>query len=164
VPVHEPGAVILIEVETAHPLEVEAVFQRDFQLEWPAALGGAYLNWDPNLHAFALGEDQKKVAARVGSPTAALSGEEYATNYSSSSQNSFLLGATAKGKDTKVVVIAASINGATEAEDAYHRLACTYPELRQTSSNYYRHYLNETVNVRLPDAQLQQAYDWGASA
>jgi glycogen debranching enzyme len=110
--------------------------------------------------SFALGEEQKKVTALVGSPTAALSGEEYATNYSSSSQNSFLLGATAKGKDTKVVVIAASINGATEAEDAYHRLASTYPELRQTSSNDYKHYLNETVNMTLPDTQLQQAYDW----
>jgi glycogen debranching enzyme len=160
VPVHEPGAVILIEVETAHPLEVEAVFQRDFQLEWPAALGGTYLNWNPNLHAFALGEEQKRFAALVGSPTAALSGEEYATNYSSSSENSFLLGPTPKGKDTKVVVIAASVNGAIEAEDSYHRLASTYPELRRTSSEYYKHYLNETVNLALPDAQLQQAYDW----
>ncbi len=160
VPVHEPGAVILIEVETAHPLEVEAVFQRDFQLEWPAALGGTYLNWDPNLHAFALGEEQKKFAALVGSPTAALSGEEYATNYSSSSQSSFLLGPIAKGKRTRVVVIAASVNGAKEAEDSYHRLASTYSELRRTSSEYYKHYLNETVSLALPDAQLQQAYDW----
>jgi hypothetical protein len=39
VPVHEAGAVIKFEVETAHPLEIEAVFERDFQLEWPAALG-----------------------------------------------------------------------------------------------------------------------------
>jgi glycogen debranching enzyme len=160
VPVREPGVVILIEVETAHPLEVEVVFQRDFQLEWPAALGGTYLNWDPNLHAFTLGEEQKKFAALVGSPTAALSGEEYATNYSSSSQSSFLLGPIAKGKDTKVVVIAASVSGAKEAEDSYHRLASTYPELRRTSSDYYRHYLHETVNVTLSDAQLQQAYDW----
>lgn len=44
VPVHEPGAVILIEVETAWPLEVEAVFQRDFQLEWTASVAGTYLN------------------------------------------------------------------------------------------------------------------------
>lgn len=160
VPVHEPGAVILIEVETVHPLEVEAVFQRDFQLEWPAALGGTYLNWDPNLHAFALGEEQKRFAAMVGSPTAAISGEEYASNYSSSSENSFLLGPTPTGKDTKVVVIAASVNGAKEAENSYHRLASTYPELRRTSSDYYKHYLNETVSLELPDAQLQQAYDW----
>ncbi|HWY55839.1 MAG TPA: amylo-alpha-1,6-glucosidase [Terriglobales bacterium] len=160
VPVHEPGAVIVIEVETAHPLEVEAVFQRDFQLEWPAALGGTYINWDPNFRAFKLGEEQKKFAALVGSPTAALSGEEYSTNYASSSQNSFLLGPTAKGKDTKVVVIAGSLNGPQEVEDSYRRLASTYPELRRTSSDHYRHYLNETVSVTLPDAQLQQAYDW----
>jgi glycogen debranching enzyme len=160
VPVHEPGVVILIEVETAHPLEVEAVFQRDFQLEWPAALGGTYLNWDPDLHAFKLAEEQKKFVALVGSPTAALSGEEYVTNYSSSSQNSFLLGPTAKGKDSKLVVIAASVNGPKEAEDSYHRLSSTYLELRRTSSDYYKQYLNETVSVVLPDAQLQQAYDW----
>ncbi len=160
VPVHESGAVILIEIETAHPLEVEAVFQRDFQLEWPAGLGGTYLNWDPNLRAFALGEEQKKFAAIVGSPTAALSSEEYSNNYSSSSQNSFLLGPTAKGKDTKVVVIAGSVNGAKEAEDTYHRLSTTYPDLRRGSSDYYKQYLNETVNVVLPDPQLQQAYDW----
>ena len=160
VPVHEPGAIVLIEVETAHPLEIEAVFHRDFQLEWPAALGGTYLNWDPNLRAFRIAEEQKKFAALVGSPTAALSGEEYATNYSSSSENSFLLGPTPKGKATKVVVIAASVNGAKEAEDSYHRLASTYPELRRSSSDYYKQYLNETVNLVLPDAQLQQAYDW----
>ena len=160
VPVHEPGAAVVIEVETAHPLEIEAVFQRDFQLEWPAALGGTYLNWDLNLHAFRIAEEQKKFVALVGSPTAALSGEEYTTNYSSSSQNSFLLGPTPKGKATKVVVIAASVNGAKEAEDTYRRLANTYPELRRTSSDYYKQYLNQTVNVVLPDAQLQQAYDW----
>jgi glycogen debranching enzyme len=160
VPVHESGAVIQIEIETAHPLEVEAVFERDFQLEWPAGLGGTYLNWDPHLHAFALAEEQRKFVALVGSPTATLSGEEYATNYSSSSQNSFLLGPTAKGKDTKVVVIAGSVNGAKEAEDSYRRLATNYFDLRRTSSDYYKQYLNETVSVVLPDAQLQQAYDW----
>jgi len=160
VPVREPGAVVLIEIETAHPLEVEAVFQRDFQLEWPAGLGGAYLNWDAGLHAFKLGEEQKKFAAVVGSPTAALAREEYATNYSSSSQNSFLLGSTAKGEDTKIVLIAGSVNGEKEAEDTYHRLGATYRELRHGASDYYKQYLAETVSVVLPDAQLQQAYDW----
>src|SRR5882762_2215507 len=38
VPVHEAGAIILIDIDTAEPVEVEAVFHRDFQLEWRAAL------------------------------------------------------------------------------------------------------------------------------
>src|SRR5207302_10292382 len=45
VPVREAGAIVVIDVETSEPLEVEASFHRDFQLEWPAALGGTYIPW-----------------------------------------------------------------------------------------------------------------------
>src|ERR1700730_18510781 len=45
VPVREQGAVILLDVQTEQPLEIEAVFHRDFQLEWPAALGATSLDW-----------------------------------------------------------------------------------------------------------------------
>jgi len=70
VPVNEPGAIISLEVETEFPLEIEARFLRDFQLEWPAALGGTYSFWDKDQRAFYLGEETKKFAALVGSPTA----------------------------------------------------------------------------------------------
>jgi glycogen debranching enzyme len=160
VPVHEPGAVIVLQVETKEPLEIEAVFQRDFQLEWPAALGGSYLNWNEALRAFELGEEQKKYVALVGSPTATLAREEYLTNYSSSSESSFLLGTTHTGTDTKVIVLAGSVHGEEEAEETYHRLSSRYEDLLRSSADYYQQYLNRTVSVTLPDAQLQQAYDW----
>src|SRR5882724_10046751 len=108
VPVHETGAIITFEVTTTQPLEIEAVFERDFQLEWPAALGGTYLNWDADLHAFALGEEQKKYVALVGSPTASEARQEYSTNYSTSRENALRLGVTAKGSGTKLLMIAAS--------------------------------------------------------
>ena len=69
VPVHETGSVITLDVETSQPLEVEVAFQADFQLEWPAGLGGTYLNWDLPLRAFYLGEEQKKFVGLIGSPT-----------------------------------------------------------------------------------------------
>src|SRR5205809_800370 len=84
IPINESGAYIKIDAETEQPLDIEAVFQRDLQLEWPAALGGTYLNWDKPLHAFYFGEEQKKFAACVGSPTAGEVQQEYATNYSQS--------------------------------------------------------------------------------
>jgi GH15 family glucan-1,4-alpha-glucosidase len=160
VPVGEPGAVISIDVETETPLEVEASFERDFQLEWPAALGGTYMSWDAGLRAFSLGEETKKFAALVGSPTAADAREEYQTNYSESPVNSFRLGVTKKGRDRKFVVMAASMDGRAGAEATYHRLSTDCEKLLRTSADYYRKYLSETVNVELPDAQLQQAYDW----
>ena len=160
VPVHEAGAVIFLDVETETPLEIEAVFHRDFQLEWPAALGGTYESWDPKLHAFALGEEQRKFEAIVGSPTAEDAHEEYQTNYSESRESSFRLGVTAKGKDTKLVAIAGSMTGLAEAQNTYQRLAANYAQLQKESADYYRNYLNQTVGVELPDEQLQKAYDW----
>ncbi len=160
VPVNEPGAIIFLEVETEQPLEIEARFLRDFQLEWPAALGGTYSFWDKDLRAFYLGEETRKFVALVGSPTAAEDRGEYQTNYSESAVNSFRLGSTPKGKETKLIVIAGSLEGRPQAEAAYRRLSTGYPDLLRSSAEYYRKYLDDTVSVELPDVQIQQAYDW----
>src|SRR6266849_6222587 len=160
VPVNEPGAIISLEVETEFPLEIEARFLRDFQLEWPAALGGTYSFWDKGLSAFYLGEETRKVVALIGAPTASEDRGEYQTNYSSSEVNSFRLGATPKGKETKLIVIAGSLEGRPQAEAAYRHLSTGYADLLRSAAEYYRKYLDDTVSVELPDAQIQQAYDW----
>src|SRR6266436_1154454 len=160
VPLNEPGAIISLEVETEFPLEIEARFLRDFQLEWPGALGGTYSSWDKDQRAFFLGEETKKFAAFVGSPTAKEDRSEYQTNYSESPVNSFRLGVTNKGKETKLIVIAGSLDGRPPAEATYKKLASGYTELLRASAEYYKQYLKDTVSVELPDAQIQQAYDW----
>jgi GH15 family glucan-1,4-alpha-glucosidase len=160
VPVNEPGAIISFEVETEFPLEIEARFLRDFQLEWPGALGGTYSFWDNGQRAFYLGEETKKFAAFIGSPTATEERGEYQTNYSESPVNSFRLGVTNKGKDTKLIVIAGSLDGRPQAEATYKKLATEYADLLRSSAEYYKKYLNDTVALELPDRQIQQAYDW----
>src|SRR5881296_3830579 len=160
IPINESGAYIKIDAETEQPLDIEAVFQRDFQLEWPAALGGTYLNWDKPLHAFYFGEEQKKFAAFVGSQTAGEIQQEYATNYSESHENSIDLGVISKGKDARLIVVAASMNGRAEAESTYERLLTTYAAKELEAADYYQSYLQRTVRLDLPDSQLQKAYDW----
>jgi len=160
VPANEPGALISLEVETEFPLEIEVRFLRDFQLEWPAALGGTYSFWDKDRRAFILGEETKKFVAIVGSPTAAEEHGEYQTNYSESAVNSFRLGVTAKGRETKLILIAGSLDGRPQVEATYQKLAGGYAHLLRTSADYYRKYLSDTVGVELPDGQIQQAYDW----
>ena len=160
VPVNEPGAVILLEVETEQPLEVEAGFTPDFQLEWPAGLGGTYVTWDAKEHAFFFGEEARKFAAFVGSPSAEGAHVAYETNYSASQENSMRLGVSPRGKDTKVLVIAASVAGPADAAQAYEHLLNSYKDSLSQSAGYYRAYLDKTVSLELPDAALQQAYDW----
>jgi glycogen debranching enzyme len=160
VPVHDAGAVIELEVESAQPLEVQAGFTGDFSLEWPAAMGGTFEDWDANQRAVVLGEETKKFAALVGSPTASDPHLAYETNYSSSQETSFRLGVTQKGRETKVIVVAASVLGHEDAEKTYRHLASSYEQLQRDSAAYYRDYLARTVNLELPDNTLQQAYDW----
>src|SRR6266849_4859733 len=160
VPVHEPGALILLDVETEQPLEIEAFFHRGFQLEWPAALGATYLDWSAPQHAFYLGEEQKKFSALVGSPTATEPRAEFQTNYSERQESSFRLGPTAKGKESRLIVIAGSLEGRAAAEKTYQHLTADYAKLLKDSAEYYRAYLDKTVSVELPDAQIQLAYDW----
>ncbi|HKT47118.1 MAG TPA: hypothetical protein VJP87_06295 [Candidatus Acidoferrales bacterium] len=159
-PVHEEGSLIFLEVETEQPLEIEAEFHRDFALEWPAGLGGTYSYWNAAEHAFYFGEEQRKFAALVGSPTGALDREEYQTNYSESQVNSFRLGVTAKGKDRKLIVIAGSMNGAAEVEGTYKRLSKDADALLADSAKYYRDFLQQGTQLQLPDRELQAAYDW----
>ncbi|MBV9180154.1 MAG: hypothetical protein JO356_02490 [Acidobacteria bacterium] len=160
VPIKASGAVIVLDIETTHPLEIEAHFESDFQLEWPAALGGTYVNWDPALHAFHFGEEQRKYVAIVGSPSGDVAESEYQTNYSSSPENVLRLGATARGKETKIIAVAASVQGKNEAETTYRDLLANYPSLERQSAAYYSEYLLRTVGLELPDHQLEQAYDW----
>src|SRR5437588_12526598 len=161
VPVDAQGAVILLNVETEQPLEIEAAFHRDFQLMWPAALGATYLDWTSEQQAFYFGEEQRKFSAFVGSPTAADPQAEFQANYAESQESSFRLGATTKGKDAKLIVIAASMEGRDAAQKTYQHLTADYSALLQEAAKYYQDYLARTVSLELPDAQLQQAYDWG---
>jgi glycogen debranching enzyme len=160
IPVNEAGAVIWLEVETESPLEIEVAFTPDFQLEWPAALGGTYVNWNEAEHGFVFGEEARKFSALVGSPTGGSAHVAYQTNYSASNENSMSLGVTPRGKETKSIVIAASVNGFDDARKNYQRLLGSAAEAIQKSADYYREYLDKTVRLELPDAELQDAYDW----
>jgi len=159
-PVDQPGAVIEFQIETELPLELEASFIRDFQLEWPASMGGTYVGWNDPLCAFYFGEDRQKFAALAGSPTASNPRLEYETNYSGTPRSSMRLGVTSKGRDTKLIVVTGSVNGRAEAETSYKQLVSNYQQLLTESAAFYQHYLANTVSVELPDADLQRAYDW----
>ncbi len=160
VPVHEAGAVIALEIETRSPIEVEAVFRRDFQLEWPGHVADSMAEWDPALHAFHFADDSGKFEVLVGSASATKNAEEYATNYFSSSEDSLLLGPVNKGKETRLIAIAASFSGRAEAVRLYQHLLNDYATLLRESSSYYGDYLARTVGIHIPDAQLESAYDW----
>lgn len=160
VPVHDAGALVLLDVDTEEPLEIEASFRADFQMEWPGTFGDTYEDITPDHRSFVFGENSNRFVGIVGSPTAVDIRSDYETNYSESLQSSFRLGSTRKGKETKIIVLAGSTQGLQDADTTYRRLASSWQDLLRESGKYYRDYLDRTVSLELPDAELQQAYDW----
>ncbi|HMK30918.1 MAG TPA: hypothetical protein VK473_14640, partial [Terriglobales bacterium] len=160
VPVHEKGVIIRLEIDSYIPLLIEASFERDLQLMWPAGLGGAFESWDGDLAAFVMGEEQRKFFAVVGSPGARELRQEHVTNYAISVLSGFRLEPVAKGRSVRTLVIAGSVDGRSQAESAYRHLLASADPMQQESAAYYRDYLDRTISAELPDRHLQQAYDW----
>ena len=69
-PTDEPAVAIVLEVESARPMEIIASFRSDLQLAWPGGLGGQYILWNDAEKAFELTESRRQFNAFVGSPFA----------------------------------------------------------------------------------------------
>jgi len=159
-PPDEGGAIIRLEISTWEPLDIEAEFTRDFQLMWPAGLGGTYMSWNSDLHAYQFGEEGRKYAAVVGSPTADSARPEFFSNSYSTTRSSFHLGTTQKGSAVKYIFIAGSTDGPEQARKNYDRLIADPGAVFSAARKYYDDYLARTLSLELPDPQLQAAYDW----
>src|SRR5215467_16328974 len=105
VPPDEPGAMIRLDIDTFAPLQVEAQFVRDFQLMWPAAIGGTFMYWDNKLDVFIMGHEEKKYVGMIGSPSTAGRQREFLSNAISSDVNSLLLTPVEKGHVTQYIYV-----------------------------------------------------------
>src|SRR6202012_253121 len=110
-PVHEPGAIVAVEINTTRPIRVEALFTRDFQLEWPGTMGSNDIEWNAALHAFTFEDSEHKFSALVGSPSATDYHLEFSTNYTETTENSLDLGTAPAGQSTRLIAMAASFQG-----------------------------------------------------
>ncbi|MFN7997777.1 MAG: GH116 family glycosyl hydrolase [Bryobacteraceae bacterium] len=159
VPIDQPGILIRLQVDTRVPLRIDAHFTRDFQLMWPAAIGAPYLDWRDDVHGFVLGADGQPYVALVASPDAARLDQEYGTNFSASTDSAFTLGEV-RGQVDRYIVIAASFHSAEELAATYRILTAAPARIFAETGKFYADYLNRTVQVSLPDRELQEGYDW----
>ncbi len=159
-PLHETGAVVALRLESSERVGIEASFTPDLAWMWPAGLGDGYSDWDSTLRVFSFGEEEHRFFAVAGSPEATEIRQAFTTNYSSAESDVFQFGPPVKGSATYHFVMAASFEGRKQANDLYQKLLSQGPQLQQEAREYYKHYLDSTVSLSLPDGDLQTAYDW----
>ncbi|MFQ5737933.1 MAG: amylo-alpha-1,6-glucosidase [Acidobacteriota bacterium] len=160
VPIHLSGILIRLQIETSSKLRVDVHFNRDLAWMWPAGLGAAFGQWNESLEGFEMGEELGRFHALVASPGAVLAAREYGTNYSASSDSSMTLGLFEEEGAERIIAIAASFDSRQSLIETYQSLVSDPDALARDTSRFYDRYLAKRVRLRLPDPQLEQAYDW----
>lgn len=165
-PVAEPGAIILLDVDSTEPLTIVCGFLPILQPMWPAGIGGQYAYWSDKLHAYIISEPTGKNHGLIGSPTA--SGVSYTPAHMlSDAPNEFKIQITEpeKIRNKYIPIYIAGGKGPQE------QVVKVYEKLRNDPEKFYRqnveHYRNlrkSTLRVQTPNPQLNLAFEWAKVA
>ena len=165
VPLEQPGALVLLDVDSSVPLDVLVRFRPDLKPMWPAALGGQYSVWDAQASAYVLGEAGRRHGALIGSPLAAPPPEQPAHNLPDHPLQ-FRIQITPGQARTGLVPIAmtAMAGGVDAARKAYARLLEDPAAEWRASEVHYERLRTRLATVDTPDDRLDLAFEWGKVA
>ena len=165
-PVDEPGGIILLQVDSTHPLTIVCGFLPVLQPMWPAGLGGQFAYWDAKQKAYIISESTGQNHGFIGSPAA--SGLSYTPAHMLSDvPNEFKIHiADPRIYSDKFIPIYMA-GGKGSRED----VKTVYLSLQSDPEKYYRqnhgHYKNlqkNTLKVKTPNKKLDLAFEWAKIA
>ena len=164
--IEEPGAIILLAVDTTEPLTIVCSFLPVLQPMWPAGIGGQYAYWDNELKAYLVSEPTRKNHGFVGSPAA--QGISYTPAHMlSDSPNQFKIVLENKDvvKGRYIPIILAGGKGKREGiRKTYQNLAANVEAQYKAAVDHYRKLDQDTLRVRTPDQTMNLAFAWAKVA
>jgi len=164
--IDEAAAMVLLEVDSTHPLTILISFTPVLQPMWPAALGGQYAYWDEALHAYLISEPTRKNHAMIGSPAAA--GISYTPAHMLSDHpNEFAIEIPdpQQAASRFLPVYIAGGRGERDSVKALYARLCDMPrEFYEKSADHCTSLLEGGVRIETPDHELDLAYDYARLA
>ncbi len=162
VPLDEPGAIVLLEVETVRPLDILVRMHADFDLAWPGSFGGGYITWQEERHAFLLGQGGiGKYSGYVGSPFAT-GGTEHPAHDAPMVPSQFTLRFDPKQATSQLIPIVIA-GGAVRRDSSwamYQRLLARAPEFWRERVAHAALLRDSLLTLRTPDPALNAALEW----
>jgi glycogen debranching enzyme len=164
--VRDPGAVILLEVDSTEPLTVVCSFLPVLQPMWPAGIGGQYAYWDDDLKAYFISEPTRRNHGFVGSPAAR--GISYTPAHMlSDTPNQFKIEIPDPRAVSGVYLPVVVAGGKGKREDVravYQKLAADPEAVYRDAVGHYRELRRSTLQVRTPERQSNLAFEWAKIA
>ena len=165
-PVHEPGAMILLSVDSDIPLKIVCGFLPVLQPMWPAGIGGQYAYWDDDLKAYIISEPTGENHGIVGSPAA--SGISFTPAHMLSDYpNEFTIEIKdpASVKASYIPIYLAGGKGKWESVKAvYDSLKADPREYYEQCVSHYDGLEKNTLQIETPVKKLNLSFKWAKVA
>ncbi len=161
VPLHEPGLIILLDVDAVRPLEIVASFKADLDLMWPAGIGGQYAFYDSRNRRFILSESRREYNAYVGSPYA-VGGSTHPAHAVPDAPSVMYIAADAERLTTEFIpiVVAGGIMDRDSLAALYSRLLGDAHQYYEQRVEHARKIREDFASLHTPDDQLDLALEW----
>jgi glycogen debranching enzyme len=164
--VEDPGAVILLEVDSTEPLTIICSFLPVLQPMWPAGIGGQYAYWDDGLKAYLISEPTRKNHGYVGSPAGR--GISYTPAHMlSDTPNQFRIevpNPNAVRGSYLPIVLAGGEGKREDVRAIYQKLVADPGACYREAVRHYQALRDATLRVRTPDRELDLALEWAKVA
>ncbi len=160
-PLSAPGLLVLLDVQTFRPLEIQVSFNTVFQYAWPGAFGGQYAFWNQTEKAFVLSESLRERNAMIGSPWAATA-SAHPAHALPDAPNTFVLPVDSARAESEFlpIAIAAAIAPRDSVATIYRKLITTAEDLYREKLAHITELLAGTTSIDTPDDELDLAFAW----
>jgi hypothetical protein len=162
----DPGAVILLAVDSTEPLTVVCSFLPVLQPMWPAGIGGQYAGWDDSLKAYVISEPTRKNHGFLGSPAA--SGISYTPAHMlSDTPNQFKIVIDKPdlvGTSFIPIVMAGGKGVRDDIRKTYMRLAADPEAVYRGAAEHFRKLRAGTLRIGTPAPEIDLAFEWAKIA
>ncbi|HXI21194.1 MAG TPA: GH116 family glycosyl hydrolase, partial [Gemmatimonadales bacterium] len=160
-PRNEAGLLVLLEVNTFVPMEIEVQFHPVLQYMWPGAFGGQYAFWDDAHHGYILSESLQRHNAIIGTSWPAR-GEVNPAHMLSERPNTFVIPVdTARARKEFIpIAVAAGTEPRAEVFATYQGLLANALPLYRESRRWADTVLASSTSLDTPDDSLDLALAW----
>lgn len=165
-PVDEAGAMVLLQVDSIHPLTIVCGFLPILQPMWPAGLGGQFAYWNGEQKAYIISESKGQNHGILGSPAA--QGLSYTPAHMlSDAPNEFKIEIAEPDlvHDKFIPIFMAGGKGARdETLKVYEKLQANPEKYYRANLAHYKNLRQRTLRVKTPDSKLDLAFEWAKVA
>ncbi|HVZ16897.1 MAG TPA: hypothetical protein VG897_07265, partial [Terriglobales bacterium] len=164
VPLNQAVLMLLYEVESPDPVNISVSFRPDFDLMWPAGMGGQTYSWDDEHHCFQMEEPSATYHGRICSPAVTSHSNPADRTQPWKTDRALSFALLAKPHETVPVIATIGLPKSYDALALQSAALTNYPAWLREAQAHYDEVLRDRLQIETGDPKTDEALAWATVA